>query len=214
MGKKYYNPAFDGTWPIVAAATIDGKAYTGTMRIGPAERDGHLIDWKTSAGNYDGIGLVIEGRLFLAFGKKDEGYGLAVYSEVADGIEAVFTSQHFKGAIGIERVAGCKGFDHLDQTYEMQGEQPDDIRYKGKLGFVGYGDLYLATWGFDGTPGQLVGVCMLRHGKLVASYGFRGVYSFGCGCYALMADGTLMGEWGIPTFQTVGKETYGQRSPL
>lgn len=214
MGKHYYNPAYDGTWPIVEAKTIPGIAYTGTMRISPAECDGHRIDWKTSAGDYDGIGLVIDGRMFLAFGKEDEGYGLAVYSEVAEGIEAAFTSQHFKGAIGKETVAGCKGFAHLDQTYDMQGHQPDNINYKGKIAFVGYGELFLATWAFHGTPGQLVGVGMVRHGKLVTSYGFNGVYSFGCGCYELMADGTLRGEWGIPSFQTTGKEIYGKRVPL
>ena len=214
MGKSYYNPAFDGIWPIEKATTFKGDAYTGTMRISAAERDGHRIDWKTSAGNYDGIGLVIDGRLMLAFGKEDEGYGLAIYSETSEGIEAVFTSQAFKGAVGVEKVPDCKGFDHLDQTYAMQGRQPDGIRYQGKLALAPYGDLFLMTWAFDGETGQLVGVGMLRHDKLIASYGFREVYSFGAGCYALQPDGTLHGEWAIPSYQTTGQEVYGKRALL
>ncbi len=214
MEKEFYNPAFDGTWPIVKAETIAGQAYTGTIRISAAAHDGHRIDWKTSAGNYDGIGLAIEGRLYLAFGKEDEGYGLAVYSETAAGLEAVFTSQTFKGAVGVEKVPGCTGFAHLNQTYDMQGWQPDKIAYKGKIAFVPHGAVFLATWAFDGERGQLVGVGMLRNEKLVTSYGFRDVYSFGCGCYQLMDDDTLWGEWAIPVYQTTGREAYGQRALL
>ncbi len=211
MGKKYYNPAYDGTWPIQKAETFKGQPYTGMMRISPAERDGHRIDWKTTAGNYDGIGLVIDGRLLLAFGKEDEGYGLAIYSETAAGIEAVFTSQQFKGAVGIEKVPDCKSFAHLDQTYDMQGWQPDNISYKGKIAFVPHGEHFLATWAFDGEQGRLVGVGLLRHNKLIATYGFRDVYSFGSGCYELQPDGTLHGEWAIPSIQTTGQEVYWKK---
>jgi hypothetical protein len=212
MGKKYYDPAYDGTWPIMEATTFKGQAYTGTMRISPAAKDGHRIDWKTSAGNYDGIGLVIDGRLLLAFGKAEDGYGLAIYAETAAGIEAVFTSLLLQGEVGIEKVPGCPGFAHLDQMYDMQGQQGKKGSYTGKIAFVPHGELYLATWAFEGTTGQYGGVCMLRHGKLIASYGLKSVYSFGAGCYELQPDGTLRGEWAIPSAETIGREVYGLRA--
>lgn len=214
MGKKFYNPAYDGVWPIVSAQTHAGAAYTGTMRIAPAEGDGHRIDWKTSAGNYDGIGLVIDGRLMLAFGNEDDGYGLAIYTEVPAGIEAVFTSQAFKGSVGRETVVGCPGFGQLDRTYDMEGWQPDKIAYKGKVAFVAYGDLFLLTWAFDGERGILQGVGMLRHGKLITSYSIPNVFTFGSGCYELQPDGTLRGEWAIPVYKTTAREVYGVAAPL
>jgi hypothetical protein len=208
MPKNYYDPAFDGIWKIQNAVTHSGKPYDGTMTLSPAEHNGHRIDWKTSAGDYDGMGLVIDGRLHLAFGKANEGYGLAVYSEREEGIESIFTSQEFKGALGKEIIPDCKSFEHLNATYNMQGKQPDHISYSGKVGFVGYGDLFLITWGFNNTPGELVGVGMVRHGKLITGYGFRNVYTFGCGCYELLPDGAMQGEWAIPSAQKTIKELY------
>ena len=209
MSKRYHDPRWNAVWPILKGETMTGAAYSGTLKITPGEVDGHVIDWKTSAGRYQGIGLAIEGRLMLAFGM-DNGCGLAVYSEAEDGIDAAFTSQAFKGAIGWEKVAGCQGFDHLNQAYRMEGWQPDRISYKGQVAFAEYGPLFLIRWAFDGDPGGLVGVGMVRHGRLITGYGFEQDPRFGCGCYELQADGTLKGEWASPAFPQTAIEYYGQ----
>ncbi|MBK9448180.1 MAG: hypothetical protein IPN95_01945 [Bacteroidetes bacterium] len=80
MNTLYHDPKFDGTWTISTATNHLGQAYTGTMRIFALPRGGHGIQWETTAGEYEGIALAIEGQLYVAFGT-EVGYGLAVYAE-------------------------------------------------------------------------------------------------------------------------------------
>jgi hypothetical protein len=205
MGKHYYDPAFDGLHKITQAQTLAGDAYTGTMKIGPNERDGHAIEWKTKAGNYEGVGLAIDGKLWLAFGQEGE-FGLAVYSLCEEGMESVFTGPSFKGAVGQEKVFGCKGFDQLNQTYETEGQQADNVKYKGKIAIAEYGALYLLTWAFYGETGRLNGVGMVRDGKFLTGYSVPGNVVFGCGLYERTPEGGLKGEWAIPTYKESGWE--------
>ena len=220
MPRLYHDPKFDGTWTISKAENHLGQAYTGTMRISALPRGGHGIEWQTSAGEYEGIALAIEGQLYVAFGAttSEVGYGLAVYSELNGGIEAIFTGYGLEGATGRETVPDCPGMAHLNQTYDMQGWQPGNVRYKGKIAFAPYGKLFLITWGFEGTTGQYVGVGMLRSGKLLTGYGIKSDFTFGCGLYTLQADVGLLGEWAIPSYQQTVFETYsppanGSRAP-
>ncbi|HEX2901480.1 MAG TPA: hypothetical protein VHS96_17325 [Bacteroidia bacterium] len=212
---RYHDPKFDGTWTIRQAANHQGFAYTGTMRIYALPRGGHGIEWNTTAGEYEGIALAIEGQLHVAFGAttSEVGYGLAVYAEVNGGIEAIFTGHGLQGAAGRETVPDCPGMDHLNQTYDMQGWQPDKVTYKGKVAFAPYGALFLLTWSFEGTTGQYVGVGMLCNGKLLTGYGVKSDHSFGCGLYTLQADGSLHGEWAIPSYQETALEIYSAAAP-
>ncbi len=212
MNTLYHDPKFDGTWTISTATNHLGQAYTGTMRIFALPRGGHGIQWETTAGEYEGIALAIEGQLYVAFGT-EVGYGLAVYAEKNGGIEAIFTGHGFEGAAGRETVPDCPGMTHLNQTYDMKGWQPDNETYKGKVAFAPYGALYLMTWAFEGTTGQYVGVGMLRNGKLLTGYGLKNDSTFGCGLYTLQANGSLQGEWAIPSYQSTLFENYHSQIP-
>jgi hypothetical protein len=215
MPKLYHQPNYDGAWPIASAATIDGHPYSGVLNISPAPFDGHFLDWKTSVGNYDGVGLVVDGKMFVAFGKEEEGYGLALYSESAEGLQGVFTSRAYKGAVGTELVKGCNSLPPSDGTFLTEGRQPDKVNYTGKIGIATHGMIQLITWGFDNSKGQFVGAGLLRHGRWITGYGYPGVYSFGCGCYELSPEGILTGEWAIPAYQNAtGKEVFQPQQGL
>lgn len=212
MSIPFYDPRFDGTRSIAQAVNFQGKPYTGALMIEPGKRGGHHLQWRTNAGDYEGMGLVMDGRMWLAFGR-DAGYGLAVYAPAGNGLESVFTGSELKGAIGTERIEDCRDWMLQEKIYEMKGKSPDGGTYHGQWAVKPYGEVFLMSWTFAGSPGQLVGVGMHRHDRLVVGYGHLGDYTFGCGCYELQPDGTMEGHWATPSLQKVGLEVFGPARP-
>lgn len=58
--------AQEGVWRIEKAQLPNGNAYTGSLNIarsGPS----FIVDWKTTAGNYSGLGLIADNKLFVGY---------------------------------------------------------------------------------------------------------------------------------------------------
>lgn len=211
MATQFQDSRFNGTWPIVQAATIPGVPYTGSLTISDGRADGHRLRWKTNGGEYTGIGLVIEGRLWMAFGE-GEAYGLCVYRQEGGELRGTFTAPSYGGAAGWEKVQGIDALPVEETIYEIEGWQPNNIPYKGQIAFKPYGEMYLLRWVFEGATGNWVGVGMQRYGRLVTAYGAKSDFSWGCGCYEIADDGSLRGEWAIPAYQEAGREIFGMRT--
>lgn len=212
MATQFQDPRFNGTWPIVQAATIPGVPYTGSLTIHDGNVDGHRLRWKTNGGEYTGIGLVIDGRLWMAFGE-GEAYGLCVYNynHAAGQLMGTFTAPSYGGAPGWEKVLDIAALPTEESIYKIEGLQPDNVSYKGQIAFKPHGELYLMRWVFEGATGSWVGIGMPRQGRLVTAYGAQSDFSWGCGCYEIQVDGTLRGEWAIPAYPEAGREVFGKR---
>jgi hypothetical protein len=210
MAKKYQDDRFNGIWPILDAKNALGQSYTGTMEIYALPKGSHGLRWETSAGEYEGIGMAINGQLYLAFGTT-AGYGLAVYTAQEEELIANFTGHGFRGDIGHERILACPGFDHLEDIFALKGWQPDGVSYEGKIAFSAYGEVFLVTWAFEGTTGQYSGVAFVQDEFLLTGYGLPADPTFGCGIYRLEENGCLMSTWATPTSSKLLHEHYGSR---
>ncbi|MFN8394790.1 MAG: hypothetical protein U0176_08985 [Bacteroidia bacterium] len=220
----YYYP-FDSktSWPHstkIRGSTVPGPSsrrqpspafpYTGSLTISDGKVDGHRLRWKTNGGEYTGIGLVIDGRLWMAFGE-GEAYGLCIYQQGAGRLEGTFTAPSYGGLAGWEHVLDIDSLPTEEAIFKIEGHQPDKVSYTGQIAFKPYGEMYLMRWVFEGATGSWVGVGMQRHGRLVTAYGAQSDFSWGCGCYEVQEDGTLRGEWAIPAYPEAGREVFGMR---
>lgn len=132
--------AQDGTWRIEQAQLPDGKSYNGALTI---SRIGQSfgVDWTTTAGNYSGLGLLADGKLFVGYGLNN-GYGIVVYktNKATQRIEGVWTASGLDGATGTETLTGRDG------NYDLVGTNPDGRTYRGKLSLQKTGDTFQAQW--------------------------------------------------------------------
>jgi hypothetical protein len=142
--------AFAGTWNITDAKTLDGKPYTGTVRItksGPA----YKLQWNTTAGKYLGIGLAEGNALCTGWGGKN--FGVVLYKINADGtLDGWWTVPGVTEAEGLEKLTGgAPGV--LEGEYDLRGTNPGNKGgYKGKLNIRKTGETYQLDWTIPGTP--------------------------------------------------------------
>ncbi len=66
--------AQDGNWQIEQAQLRDGKSYNGSLTISKVGQ-AFGVDWKTTAGNYSGLGLLADAKLFVGIGRWAMGGG-------------------------------------------------------------------------------------------------------------------------------------------
>ncbi|MVM33082.1 hypothetical protein GO755_23780 [Spirosoma sp. HMF4905] len=155
--------AQDGTWRIEKAQLPDGKSYNGSLNISRVGQS-FGVDWKTTAGNYSGLGLMADGKLFVGYGL-NSGYGIVVYktNTAAQRIEGVWTASGLDGATGTETLTGRDG------NYDLVGTNPDGRPYRGKLTLQKTGDTFQAQWQVGN--GVYNGVGFMSGDYLVIGYG-------------------------------------------
>ncbi|GAB4029890.1 hypothetical protein GCM10028809_21650 [Spirosoma gilvum] len=132
--------AQDGAWRIEQAKLPNGNSYTGSLTISQA---GQVFDvnWKTTAGNYNGLGLMADGKLFVGYGLGG-GCGIAVYKvdKATQKLEGAWTASGMNGATGTETLTGRDGL------FDVVGTNPDGGVYRGKLTLQKTGDTFQAQW--------------------------------------------------------------------
>jgi len=78
-------PPFEGTWNVIEATLPDGSfGYSGAITIQHQDTT-FALEWDISAGRYVGLGLHLDGHLYVSCGEQYAGLGLALYELQKDG---------------------------------------------------------------------------------------------------------------------------------
>ncbi|GAB4053630.1 hypothetical protein [Spirosoma litoris] len=178
--------AQDGNWRIEKAQLPNGKFYDGTLNITRVGQS-YGVNWQTTAGNYSGLGLLADGKLFVGYGLNG-GYGIVVYktNSANQRIEGVWTASGLDGATGTETLTGRDG------NYDLVGTNPDGRPYRGKLTLQKTGDTFQAQWQVGN--GVYNGVGFMSGNYLVIGYGPG--QAFGTVEYVL-AGNKARGRWAM-----------------
>ncbi|GAB3690926.1 hypothetical protein GCM10027592_08570 [Spirosoma flavus] len=183
------------TWKIETAQLPNGGSYDGTVRIAKTGNTFNL-DWKTTAGNYSGVGVMLNGKLFAGYGI-NSAYGVAVYKVNANGnqLEGVWTASQFNGQTGTETLTGQGG------QYDVTGTNPDGGAYRGKLMMQKTGRTVQVQWNVANQTYN--GVGFQSGDYLVIGYGFG--QAFGVVEYAMRND-RANGRWAMGGGTDLGAE--------
>ncbi|GAB3951262.1 hypothetical protein GCM10028805_31020 [Spirosoma harenae] len=178
--------AQDGVWRIEHAELPDGKSYNGSLTINRLGKS-YDVNWRTTAGNYNGLGLFVDGKLFVGYGVSG-GYGIVIYKTNTAGrqIEGVWTASGMNGAMGTEILTEREGL------YEVSGTNPDGGVYRGTLTLQKTGDTFQAQWQVANQT--INGVGFMSGDYMVIGYGPG--QSFGTVEYA-MAGNKARGRWAM-----------------
>ena len=141
--------SFSGTWKITEARTLTGRPYTGTVRIASIGAV-YELEWKTSAGNYRGLGLADGNKLCTGWGGKN--FGVVLYKINNDGtLTGRWTIPGANEAEGTEEATGGTP-NLLEGEYTIKGTNPGGKGgYEGKLRIRKTGATYQLRWTIPGS---------------------------------------------------------------
>jgi hypothetical protein len=190
--------AQDGNWKISAAKAPNGSTYTGSVAISKI-RDVHQLSWKTTGGNYTGVGIAKGNTLYAGYGINID-YGVVVYELKNDGsLDGTWTTNKSGGMTGTEKVAGGKA---LNGTFGITGTNAgSNSAYKGNLSIKKVGTVYHLTWAVGSTSYSGVGI--LDGNTLVVGWGFGN--AFGVVKYATNGN-AAKGIWAMGGGNAMGTE--------
>lgn len=195
MTTSYTASAQEGAWKIEKAQLPNGKPYEGALSISKIGNT-YDVDWKTSAGNYSGIGLLVNGKLFVGYGI-NSAYGIVVYqaSPAQQRLQGVWTTSKLNGKTGTEIIVGKNG------QYDVEGKNADGTPYRGKLMMQKTGDTFQAQWTIAGQTYN--GVGFMSGDMLVIGYGFG--QAFGTVEYLIIGN-KAKGRWAMGGGSQLGTE--------
>ena len=188
-----------GKWTIDLGQLPNGKTYSGTVNIARLTKT-YTLDWKTSAGDYSGVGLLVDGHLFAGYGIGTEGYGIVVYRPAGrNSMDGSWTASGMNGVTSTETILGRNG------NFTVDGKTATGEPYSGTLTLQQTGDTYQAQW----TIGETVynGIGFMSGDLLVIGYGFG--QAFGVVDYQFNKDGAK-GRWAMGGGETMGIENLGK----
>lgn len=196
-----------GTYDATGSNPDGGGQYESELTIKP-HGDVYQFSWVSGKLSYDGVGVMTDGEVAVAYtsGNDGKGCGVVLYKVAADGtLDGKFG---YWGVDTIEtetakRTTGS-GSD-LDGVYDITGKNPDGKEYKGKLTVARSGDGYT----FDWEAGNSFSGFGIRADEYVA-VGFGGKQCAFVG-YDVQSDGTLEGKWGSQASRKFGTETAKPR---
>lgn len=200
--------AFDpsGIWDMSGQDTTR-TAYDGTVMLqpwGPA----YDVTWHTSIGDYQGLALVVDGRLYASWGA-GPGFGLAVYTLEDDRLAGEWVLWRDRREPGVEWATPQGRVRRgLHGTWEVDGHAPGEpsSTYRALLTIERVGRTYLLTWDTGDSVYQGVGV---RHGDtLVVGWAYDA--PGGLVAYALRGE-ELHGRWAIAGDRRRGRERLTRR---
>ncbi|MFT3745296.1 MAG: hypothetical protein QM785_13510 [Pyrinomonadaceae bacterium] len=177
-----------------------GGAYKAALTITPRD-DVFQFSWKSGKNDYDGVAVMQESAVAVAFtdGKNGDGCGVVLYKINADGSMDGKVGYWGVNKMETEKAVRKSGTD-LEGEYEITGKNPDGQEYKGKLNVKKEGLGFAFNWS---APDTLEGFG-IQAGNLVA-VGFGGKQCSFVG-YDIKPDGTLDGKWGFKTSKSLGTE--------
>lgn len=164
--------------------------------------DVYQFSWDSKGKKYDGVGVMTDDKVAVAFtdGTNGKGCGVTLYKINSDGSldgKAGYWGNNNKET---EKATRTSGSD-LEGEYDVEGKNPEGETYKAKLKVKKDGEGYRFSW--SGTNSfEGFGV---KQGDYV-SVGFGGSQ---CGfvAYEIKSDGTLDGKWGGQGSTELGTET-------
>lgn len=190
-----------GTWNITDAKLLGGNSYTGTVAIakqGSVHNGLYNIDWKTSAGDYSGLGFHQDGELFIGWGTKD--YGVVLYTIGNGTLDGQWTGTDMQNSIATEQASGGTA-GKVEGTYKVSGKHLNGA-YKGTLVITKTGEVYQLKSTIDGGK-SVTGVGLRSGDKLAVGWGIGG--GFGVVHYTFNGK-TATGQWALPNESKLGTE--------
>ncbi|WP_460941687.1 hypothetical protein [Spirosoma daeguense] len=187
--------AQSGAWKIETAQLPNGESYNGMVTI-TKNGNTYQLDWKTSVGNYSGIGLLLDGKLFVGYGI-NIAYGVAVYKVNPNNnqLDGVWTSPQLNGEVGAETLTGQDG------QYYVAGTNPGGQTYRGKLMTQRTGRTVQVQWNVGNQTYN--GVGFYSGDYLVIGYGFG--QAFGVVEYVVKGN-KATGRWALGGGSDLGAE--------
>jgi hypothetical protein len=195
-----------GIWDL-NGSDLTGAEYQGSVLVqpwGPA----YDVTWHTTIGDYQGIALVVEDRLYAAWGA-GPGFGLVVYQIGKGRLDGQWVMFRVRGEPGVEwgtpRGRVRRG---LIGTWELDGHAPGSVSqtYRSLLTVERKGRTYLLTWDTEGSVYQGIG---FRHGDtLVVGWAYDtpgGLLEY------KPHKGDLKGRWAIAGDRKRGHEDLRRR---
>ncbi len=195
-----------GVWSLTGQDT-DGESYDGSVLFQPW---GPALDvtWHTSIGDYQGVALVVDERLYASWGA-GPGFGLAVYTRGQDRLDGRWVLWRDRSDPGTEWATpqgrirrGWYG------TWEVDGRAPgaDGVRYLALLTVERVGRTTVLTW--DTGESVYQGVGFRRGDTLVVGWAYDA--AGGLVAYTPRGD-ELRGRWAIAGDRRRGRERLERR---
>lgn len=177
-----------------------GSPYKAALTITPRE-DVFQFSWKSGQNDYDGVGVVQENAVAVAFtnGKDGDGCGVVLYKIAADGSLDGKVGYWGENKMETENAVKKSGTG-VEGEYEINGKNPQGQAFKGKLMVKKEGLGYDFKW----EAGETIEGFGIQAGNLIA-VGFGGKQCSFVG-YDIKPDGTLDGKWGFKTSKSLGTE--------
>ncbi|MEQ1922374.1 MAG: hypothetical protein ABL952_07685 [Pyrinomonadaceae bacterium] len=189
-----------GNYSTTGSNPDGGGQYKADLVITPRD-DVYQFSWKSGTSAYDGVGVMTDARVAVAYtdGTDGKGCGVVLYKIGSDG--ALDGKIGYWGVNTMETEKGTRtsGSD-LEGDYDITGKDPKGKEYKGKLSVKKDGDGFAFAWD---TAVALKGFG-IRAGNYVA-VGFGGAKCAFVG-YDVQSDGTLDGKWGSQASKKFGTE--------
>ncbi len=182
----------------VTGTNPDQSPYTGALEV---KRQGSVYQfhWTSSGTSFDGVGVVVDRTVGVAFTPGSDGTGcrVAQYKVAGGNLDGQWGQWGLTdgGTETAKRVSGTG----LVGAYDVTGTNLDGSPYAAKLAVTAEGAGFTFSW--DGGKEQGFGI---QQGDYV-SVGLGGSH---CGfvSYQVKADGTLEGKWGDNKARAVGTE--------
>ncbi|MGB2752687.1 MAG: hypothetical protein WBC19_11580 [Pyrinomonadaceae bacterium] len=191
-----------GNYTTTGSNPDGGGQYKADLVITPRD-DVYQFSWKSGTSSYDGVGVMTDARVAVAYtdGANGKGCGVVLYKIGSDGAMDGKIGYWGVNSMETERATRTKGSgSDLDGVYDIVGKNPEGKEYKGKLTVIQSGEGYT----FDWEAGNAFSGFGIKAGNYVA-VGFGGKQCAFVG-YDVEADGTLNGRWGNQVTRKLGTE--------
>lgn len=203
-----------GEWFILEAKNTQGQSYFGTVNVQPLGLSAYLLSWKTSAGDYTGLGLMQGTQMCVGWGVPNVPFGVVVYKIESDKLVGAWTASGQEGRVGVEvatRVrAGIDSERYIEGKYEVFGENPvTQSGYEGTITVTrnSDADMYDLAWELGSTRYNGVG---LRKGNyLYVGWGYN--QAFGVIVYDMSQKNQAQGIWALPKVNSTGIENIRKK---
>lgn len=174
--------------------------YEATLLVTKRD-DVYQFSWDSKGNKYDGVGVMTDAAVAVAYtdGDNGKGCGVVLYKINGDGSLDGKVGYWGVNTMETEKATRKSGSD-LEGEYEISGKNPEGKEYKGTLKVAKEGQGYDFEW----KAGETFEGFGIRAGNLVA-VGLGGKQCAFVG-YDVKADGTLDGKWGGRTSKTLGTE--------
>jgi hypothetical protein len=184
----------------------DGRGTYEANLLVTKRDDVYQFSWDSKGNKYDGVGVVTDDALAVAYadGTNGKGCGVVLYKINRDGSLDGKVGYWGVNTMETERATRRSGSD-LEGEYEISGKNPEGKEYKGSLTVIKEGQGYVFQW----NAGNMFDGFGIRAGNKVA-VGLGGKQCAFLG-YDIKPDGTLDGRWGSRTSKELGTEVATKR---